>query len=88
MPKFLCSYAYDVPCYADFCVEAESEQAAKKLINEKLESGAFSGVSGEPCWENAGNDRAFVSGEAAEQGDPGVSLGELLTGSNHRNVGA
>jgi len=78
MPKFLCSYAYDVPCYADFYVEAASAEAAEKLIREKLESGALSGVAGEPCWENAGNDRVFVSGEAAEDDDSGVLLDEIL----------
>ena len=78
MPKYLCSYAHDVPCYADFYVEAKSEEAAEKLIQERLESGAFSGVSGNPCWENAGNDRVFVSGEAAEDDDLSVSLNELL----------
>ena len=36
MAKFLCSYAYDVPCYADFYLEAENEEAAEKLIQEKL----------------------------------------------------
>ena len=78
MAKFLCSYAYDVPCYADFYVEADSEEAAEKLIQEKLKSGEFSGVAGEPCWENAGdNERVFVSGEAVDD-DLGVSLDELL----------
>jgi hypothetical protein len=82
MPKFLCSYAYDVPCYADFWVEAPDEAAAEKLIQEKLEGGAFSGIVGSPCWENAGeNERVFVSGEAAEDDDPGVSLDELLSES-------
>lgn len=78
MPKFLCSYAYSVPCYFDFVIEAESEEAAERLIKQKLEAGAFSGVAGEPCWENASNDRVFVSGEAAEDDDPGASLDELL----------
>jgi hypothetical protein len=84
MPRFLCSYAYDVPCYADFYVEAESEEAAQKLIQEKLEAGAFSGVVGSPFWENAGeNERVFVSSDAAEDDDVGVSLEELLVGSEN-----
>ena len=84
MPKFLCSYAYDVPCYADFYVEADTEEAAEKLIQEKFEAGAFSGVVGKPCWENAGeNERVFVSGEAAKDDDPGVSLDELLAETEH-----
>ena len=84
MPKFLCSYAYDVPCYADFYVEADTEEAAAQLIQEKFEAGAFSGVVGKPCWENAGeNERVFVSGEAAKDDDPGVSLDELLAETEH-----
>jgi hypothetical protein len=84
MPKFLCSYAYDVPCYADFYVEADSEEAAEKLIQEKLEAGAFSAVVGRPCWENAGeNERVFVSGEAGEGDDLGVSVDELLFGAQN-----
>jgi len=87
MPKFLCSYAYDVPCYADFYVEADSEEAAEKLVQKKLKAGAFSGVTGEPFWENAGdNERVFVSGEAGEDDKAGVSLDELLTGASHRKV--
>ena len=82
MPKFFCSYAYDVPCYADFYVEAESAEAAEKLIKEKLESGVFSGVRGAPFWENAGgNERGFVSGKVADADDPGISLDELLAES-------
>ena len=87
MPRFLCSYAYDVPCYADFYVEAVSEEAAEKLIQEKLEAGAFSGVVGSPCWENAGeNERVFVSSEAAEDDDAGVSLDDLLAGSQNPSL--
>jgi hypothetical protein len=84
MAKFLCSYAYDIPCYADFYVEAENEEAAEKLIQEKLEAGAFSGVVGNRCWENAGeNERVFASSEAAADDDAGVSLDDLLAGSQN-----
>lgn len=81
MPKFLCSYAYDVPVYADFYVEADSEAAARKIIQQKLKAGLFSSVTGEACWENAGeNERVFVSGEADEDDDLGTSLEELIGG--------
>jgi len=87
MPKFCCSYAYDVPCYADFYVEAENEQAAEQLIQRKLESGAFSGVSGPPFWENAGgNERVFVSGEVSHEDNPVVSLDELLAEAEHQRA--
>lgn len=87
MPRFLCSYAYDVPCYADFYVEAENEEAAEKLIQEKLEAGAFSGVVGSPCWENAGeNERVFLSSEAAEHDDPGICLDDLVAVSQNPSL--
>jgi hypothetical protein len=87
MPRFLCSYAYDVPCYADFYVEADNEKAAEKLIQEKLEAGAFSGVVGKPFWENAGeNERVFVSSEAAEDDDAGVLLDDLFAVSQNPSL--
>lgn len=80
MPKYFCSYAYDIPCYADFYVEAENVTEAEKLIRQELESGAFSAVNGIPFWEGAGgNDRVFVSGKVTDDNDPGASLDELLS---------
>ena len=65
MPKFACSYAYDVPHYADFVVEAPSREAAKAVIDQALADGRFSPVSGTAWYENQCNDRVFVhEGEA------------------------
>ncbi len=67
MPKFNCSYAYDVPCYADFVVEAADEAAAENLIQEALRAGRFQHVTGRLCWENGvDNERVFVSGPQRE----------------------
>lgn len=65
MPKFLCSYAHDIPCYADFVVEAKSEKAAMRKIKKALRKRKFEGVNAEPWWENGPeNERVFVSGPA------------------------
>lgn len=68
MPKFNCSYAYSVPCYADFMVEAENEEAAEKIIQEALENGCFASVSGDPSWGDTSDDRVFVSGPTEHEG--------------------
>ena len=39
MPKFLCSYAHDLPCYQDFVIEAKSERAAARVLNKALRDG-------------------------------------------------
>lgn len=36
MPKFVCSYAHDIACFADFVVEAKSERAALRRIKKAL----------------------------------------------------
>jgi len=67
MPKFVCSYAHDIPCYADFVVEAKSENAALRKIRKALREGKFNGVEAEPWWENGPeNERVFVQGPAKE----------------------
>lgn len=64
--KFKCSFAYDVPHYLDFTVEANSERAAKRKINAALRDGAFSGMEdkAEANYENQCHERVFVSGPA------------------------
>lgn len=83
MPKFLCSYAHDLPCYRDFVIEAKSERAAVRVINKALREGKFSNVNAVPWWENGpSNERVFVQGVAGEQA-PSTTFGEL-TGDEHR----
>lgn len=66
MPKFVCSYAHDVPCYADFVVEAKSEKAALRKIRRALKDGKFQTVETEAYWEDSRNERVFVQGLAEE----------------------
>lgn len=67
MPKFDCSYAHDISCYADFVVEAKSEKAALRIIKKALREGKFKDVEATPCWENgSANERVFVQGVATD----------------------
>ena len=78
MPKFVCSYAHDIACYADFVVEASSERAALRLIRTALRDGKFAKVDATPCWENgSANERVFVQGVASEP-SPDTTLAELI----------
>jgi hypothetical protein len=82
MPKFTCSYAYDIACYADFVVEAKTEKAACRKIRKALRDGRFENVEAQPCWENgAANQRVFVQGPATEFATT-TTLDEL-TGREH-----
>ena len=84
MPRFRCSYAYEVSCFRDFTVEAPDEAAAQKIMDEALAAGKFDGVTAEPNVENyAGGDRCFVSGPDDDDGfhDPTEpTLEQVLAG--------
>ncbi len=83
MPKYVCSYAYDIACFADFVVEATSELAALRKIRKALRAGKFADVDVTPYWENdSSNERVFVQGVADEH-SPDTTLAELL-GEEHR----
>lgn len=78
MPKFVCSYAHDIPCFADFIVEVESEAEAQTQIAQALREGKFATVDAEPWWENGpANERVFVLRPAAE-GDAYPTLAKLI----------
>jgi hypothetical protein len=67
MPKFVCSYAHDIACFADFVVEAKSEAAALRKIRKALREGKFNDVEAVPGWENGStNERVFVQGPASK----------------------
>ncbi len=67
MPKFVCSYAHDIACFADFVVEAKSGKAALRKIRKALRKGKFENVEAAPAWENGStNERVFVQGVATE----------------------
>ncbi len=64
MTKFVCSFAYDVPHYVDFIVEAESEEAALIIAQDALDADRFAQVRGRPCYENEAEFRVFTDGPA------------------------
>jgi translation elongation factor EF-Ts len=82
MPKFVCSYAHDINCYADFVVEAKNQKAAQRKITQALLDGKFENVDTTPAWENGStNERVFVQGPADKHS---VSTTfEQLTGREH-----
>ena len=83
MPKYVCSYAHDISCYADFVVTAKNEKAALRQIRKALREGKFADVDAAPCWENGStNERVFVQGLASKY-SPDTTL-EELTGQAHR----
>ena len=83
MPLFVCSYAHDIACFADFVVEAKSEQAALRRIRKALREGRFAEVDATPCWENGTiNPRVFVQGTGSKY-TPTTTLTELI-GEEHR----
>lgn len=61
MPHFAISYAYDVPHYADMKIEAATAEDALAKAQALLDSGAFSSITGTPYWDNAGNERVFLT---------------------------
>lgn len=66
MPKYICSYAHDIACFADFVVTARNEKAALRIIRKALREGKFKNVDASPCWENgSANERVFVQGRAS-----------------------
>jgi len=71
MPKYCCSYAYDVPHYLDFTVEAKNKKEAERLIKAALAAGDFTKHDDvmEANYENQCNERVFVSDRANEQFD-------------------
>ena len=77
MPKFVCSFAQDISCYADFVVEAKNEKAALRQIKKALRAGKFETIETTPAWENAPlHQRVFVQGVATEY-SPTTTLDEL-----------
>lgn len=57
--KYVISYAYDVPYYADFIVKARSKKAALKKAKEAFLSGRFNEVRGQRD-DTTRNARVFV----------------------------
>ena len=78
MSRFICSYAYDLPCFVDVVVEAKSERAAKRRMQQALKAGRFNNVECSSAYDNEPkNHRVFVMGEARPD-DHTDTLDELI----------
>ena len=66
LKRYDIAYAYDVPYYVDFTIDATSEREALRIARRALKEGRFASVSGEPCYDNAHNDRVFSMGRAQD----------------------
>jgi hypothetical protein len=66
MKKYTCAYAYDVPHYFEFDVEAESEAEAQRKIDDAFERGIFDHAIATMELEATDNYRCVVWGESEE----------------------
>ena len=60
LKTFNCSYAYDVPHYAEFSVRASSERQAEAMIKKALKEKRFKNVEGAEAFANVCHERVFV----------------------------
>jgi len=76
---WLMTYAYDIPCFFDFAVQADSEAEALAKMQAALAAGLFSGVTGKPDHSEPRGDRVFSGGAIdAEEAPLYQPLAELL----------
>jgi hypothetical protein len=63
MPKFKMSYAFDVPYYFDFTVEAKTSEEAEKKAKKALRAGVFdkSQSQGDADYSSSSRDRVFLN---------------------------
>jgi hypothetical protein len=68
--KYIISYAYDLPFYADFLVEARNKKAALKRARAAFLAGRFNEVHGRHD-DTVRNNRVFVL-RSADKLDDGI----------------
>lgn len=74
---FRLSYAFDVPHYADFVLEAASEEDAHAIAKRLLDAGTLAEICyghANACWETQTNDRVFCSDETGPSGPTSLEL--------------
>lgn len=84
LPRFLLSYAYDVPHYADFVVEAQDEEHAL-AIAQALLADVLPGIlddEAEPCFENAKGERVFLHDGEQSDNEHYQTLPEIIDRKN------
>lgn len=65
MPKFECSYAYDISHYFDVVVESKDRDEAQKKLDEALKKNQFAYCTGQPD-DTTCNERAWVQDEITD----------------------
>lgn len=64
-PAWKLSYAFDLPYYADFVIDADTEAEAERIAQALLDAGTLPEIMdghAQACWDNACNERVFTSG--------------------------
>jgi hypothetical protein len=87
LKTYVCAYAYDMPHYVDFKVEAANEKEAKKIIERALREKEFDNVIAEPDGD-IDFMRVFVMQEVTDERDREYlpSLKELITQNNEETL--
>jgi len=80
MKRFIVTFAYDVPHYLDFAVEAESAETAEAIARAKLEAGELDRINhlAKASYEDQSEERIFSHGEQDDEEWPTETLDELL----------
>ena len=78
MAKFSFTYAYDVTHYADFAMEAKTEEQALDLAKAAIERGELDNVYGEPQPGEKHEQRVFSNGVLTRSEDKSLPSMQVL----------
>jgi len=82
LKKFVMSYAYDIPHYADFIIEAKDADDAMARATAALALGKFDTVEGDVCYDNIWAKRVFLQRPATKRDDYQPNMKELCRKQN------
>lgn len=60
MPKFKCTFTYDVPHYAEFVIEAKDAKEAEFKIKRAFQKGKFNDVEAEPDYDCTTGSKVYL----------------------------
>ncbi len=75
------SYAYDIPHYADFTIDAPTEDAALAFAVAALDAGKLRDILGDPDHESDTDHRVFVQSETDPEDDSIPTMEALIENS-------
>lgn len=79
MPKYIYTYAYKVPHYRDFVIEAKNQREARKTAKQALKDGRFENVHGHTDDSPRSNERVFILRKADADDTYQLTLDELTS---------